>query len=120
MGVMKALCLYPTAVLVAIIAAFVGFINTTPIPEGTMFATIIPLVNGHLPATIFGEPTVPLVPPVPDDAAPAPRPENELFVVLPSGAQMPANGLGMCCRASAYDYESVRRSVLPVSTFFAE
>ena len=108
----KAFCLYPTAVLVAVIAVFIGWMNTHPIPEGVLFATIVPLANGRLPATIFGEPAVPLVPAVPDDARPAPRPENEMFLELPSGAQMPASGLGLCCRASAYEAESVRRSVL--------
>eukprot|EP00316_Scyphosphaera_apsteinii_P024202 CAMPEP_0119320004 /NCGR_PEP_ID=MMETSP1333-20130426/51134_1 /TAXON_ID=418940 /ORGANISM="Scyphosphaera apsteinii, Strain RCC1455" /LENGTH=321 /DNA_ID=CAMNT_0007326591 /DNA_START=253 /DNA_END=1218 /DNA_ORIENTATION=+ len=44
---------------------------------------------------------------------PLPRPAKERFITLPgTGDQMPANGLGMCCRASAYDDESVRRTVL--------
>ena len=54
-----------------------------------------------------------LTPAVPADMKPHPRPTNERFVTLAgTGDQMPANGLGMCCRASAYDDESVRRSVL--------
>lgn len=35
-----------------------------------------------------------------------------MFITLPGGDRMPANGLGMCCRPSAYDDETVRRSVL--------
>ena len=35
-----------------------------------------------------------------------------MFPTLPGGGQMPANGLGMCCRPSAYDEETVSRSVL--------
>jgi len=34
------------------------------------------------------------------------------FLSLPDRGRMPANGLGLCCRASAYDFETVRRSVL--------
>lgn len=41
-----------------------------------------------------------------------PRPDNEMFRVLPDGGRMPANGLGMCCRGGAYEFESVRRQVL--------
>ena len=115
----KILCLYPVGALVALLAAALGFFASQPIPEGTAFATIIPLANGVLPATIFGDKDgvlppawEPLVPAVPADATPAARPVAEIFRGLPSGAQMPANGLGLCCRASAYDTESVRRSVL--------
>jgi diketogulonate reductase-like aldo/keto reductase len=35
-----------------------------------------------------------------------------MFLKMPSGGQMPANGIGMCCRPAAYDPESVRRAVL--------
>ena len=113
MGVLKLLCLYPLAVLAVVIATLVGFFSAHPNPEGRAFATIIPLANGYLPETIFGSyaTTLDLVPPVPDDEPALPRPKNELFRTLPSGAKMPANGLGTCCRASAYDQVSVRRSV---------
>ena len=36
----------------------------------------------------------------------------ERFVQMPGGGRMPASGLGMCCRANAYEYESVYRQVL--------
>ena len=75
-------------------------------------ATLIPLANGVAPAEIFGDPTESRVLAVPDDLVPAPRPEHEILIELPSGAMMPANGLGMCCRPTAYDTLSVRRTVL--------
>jgi len=49
---------------------------------------------------------------VPPDFAPLPRPPQEILFKLASGAEMPATGLGMCCRPLAYDTESVRRAVL--------
>merc|ERR1719443_1391981 len=35
-----------------------------------------------------------------------------MFFDLPGGDRMPANGLGMCCRPTAYDPVSVHRTVL--------
>lgn len=100
-------------ILIGFIAIFIGWLNTKMIPEGAMFATIIPLFKGQLPATIFGPYANPLTPPVPDDLIASPRPKNEMFLNLPGGGgKMPAQGLGMCCRASAYDEETVRRTVL--------
>lgn len=49
---------------------------------------------------------------VPDDMSPQPRPSNEQFLDLPGGYKMPQNGIGMCCRPSAYDDELVYRTVL--------
>lgn len=49
---------------------------------------------------------------VPANMKPLPAPENQIFFQLPSGAKMPAVGLGMCCRPLAYDTENVRRTVL--------
>lgn len=78
-----------------------------------MFATVIPLFQGRLPQTLFGTMVKPSTPAVPADMEPLPRPAKEKFAVLPgTGDKMPLNGLGMCCRASAYDDESVRRTVL--------
>jgi len=61
-------------------------------------------------------------PPVPDHFTPRPRPTNEIFLPLPGGCGdggddnnslgMPAVGLGMCCRPTAYDDVLVRRTVL--------
>jgi diketogulonate reductase-like aldo/keto reductase len=97
---------------VAVVAVALGWVLSTPIPEGTIFATVIPLVNKKLPGTIFGDWAEPGTPPVPADVKPSPRPKHELFLPMPSGAQMPANGLGMCCRATAYDQPSVKNTVL--------
>lgn len=49
---------------------------------------------------------------MPDDLRPQPRPPNELFLDLPGGHKLPQNGLGMCCRATAYDDVLVYRTVL--------
>ena len=51
-------------------------------------------------------------PEVPDDLQPQPRPLQEQFLILPSGDELPQNGLGMCCRPTAYDDVCVERSVL--------
>jgi len=68
--------------------------------------------GGHLPPTIFGHGHMKgSIGPVPDDMKPQPRPANEMFLPLPGGYQLPQNGLGMCCRYSAYDDVLVRRTV---------
>ena len=97
--------------LAVLLAWFAEWILTAPIPEGRLFATLIPVANGRLPPTMFGGWKYSPVPPVPDDLKPSPRPGGEMFLSLPGG-KMPANGLGLCCRASAYDDESVTRSVM--------
>jgi len=108
----KLVC-YGVLAIVVFLGALIGWCSTTPIPEGTFFATIIPIIQGSPPQLIFGSLVKPSTPPVPDDMKPLPRPAKEQFLTLAgTGDQMPANGLGMCCRASAYDEESVRRSVL--------
>ena len=43
---------------------------------------------------------------------PLPRPVDELFLTLPGGKVMPQQGLGMCCRPTAYDNVLVYRTVL--------
>jgi len=101
---------------VALIASLVGFCSQAHIPEGRAFATIIPLANGYLPATIVGDdwweersPT----PRVPADLKPAARPSGEKFLSLRGTKDsFPMLGLGLCCRATAYDFHSVSRSVL--------
>jgi len=50
--------------------------------------------------------------PVTDDLTPKPRPAGEMFFDLPGGYRMPANGIGMCCRPTAYDAVSVHRAIL--------
>ena len=110
------LCLYPCGVLCAIIASFIGFFSAHPIPEGRAFATLIPLFGGYPPATIFGDGyyrSRSPVPVVPFGSKPAARPADEVTrALLGSGDEMPAVGLGLCCRPTAYDAFSVTRSVL--------
>jgi diketogulonate reductase-like aldo/keto reductase len=101
-----------TSAVVAVVGAFVGWVSTTWLPEGFVFASIIPLTAGMPPPPLWGPWETPLTPAVPDWLKPHPRPSGEMFLTLPGGGQMPANGLGMCCRPSAYDEETVRRSVL--------
>ena len=116
MGLAKKLCLYPCALIVALIAALLGFFSMHPMPEARMFATFFPLVSGYLPAEIVGDEwwvTRTPVPAVPADIQPAPRPSGELSMpLIGGGGHMPAIGLGLCCRSTAYDTTSVRRSVL--------
>ncbi|CAE8687751.1 unnamed protein product [Polarella glacialis] len=99
-------------ILVVAVAAFIGWLGSQEVPEGTFFATLIPVLGGYLPPPITGPWTTPGTKEVPADLAPVPRPVGEILLKLPGGSQMPANGLGMCCRPTAYDPESVRRTVL--------
>ena len=80
----------------------VGYVLSTDIPLGTFFWL------AHQPSRLVAVPT----PEVPLELRMGHRPAAEMFVALPDGARMPASGLGMCCRATAYDDSSVRRSVL--------
>ena len=75
---------YSALVLAALLLALIAWSSTTPIPEGTFFATVIPLMQGSLPQTLFGSLTAitPLTPAVPADMKPHPRPTNERFVTL--------------------------------------
>ena len=81
---------------------------------GYLFATVIPLMQKKLPPTIVGHGKMSGgTPPVPDDMKPQQRPSNERFLDLPGGDhRMPMNGIGMCCRYSAYDDVLVRRTIL--------
>ena len=117
MRVAKVLCLYPCGVLVALVAVLFGFCANAEIPEGRAFATLIPLVGGGLlPATIVGEAwreKFTRVAKVPSWLAPMKRPAAELLLPMLGGdPPMPALGLGLCCRPTAYDVASVSRSVL--------
>jgi len=98
--------------LVVVAAIFVRWLITSPMAFGTLFATTVPLLHGRLPPTVVGHGKMVGTPPVPDDMIPQPRPENELFRILPGGYKMPLSGIGMCCRYSAYDDVLVRRTVL--------
>lgn len=117
------------SVLVFVLALLLGWLSRFEIPEAVFFATIIPLLQGKAPPSIVGHGKMTGVPPVPDDMQPLPRPEKEMFLLLPKNKtkddndkddnddednyyKMPQNGIGMCCRPTAYDDEMVRRTVL--------
>ena len=116
LGRLRGLCLYPCAILAALNAVFLGYFASTPIPEGTAFATLIPLFGGgYLPATLVGDDwweTRSPVPTVPAELRPSERPAGEIMLPLLGGDRMPALGLGLCCRPAVYDTHSVSRSVL--------
>ena len=79
---LKFIC-YTILALIAILVVFVGYAFTTPVPEGTIFATLFPVFSLRLPQTLFGGITSgPLTPAVPDDMMPMARPANEQFVTL--------------------------------------
>lgn len=88
--------------LFVVIAALIGYINTFEHPLGAVFQVIFKLQGIGKPGTE----------PVPDDLTPMPRPQGEILFDLPDGDKMPANGIGMCCRPTAYDPISVRRTIL--------
>jgi len=90
------------AVLAVAAAALVGWLLSFEHPIAPIFAYV------HLAEGLLK----PKTEAVPADFAPQGRPEGEMFLPLASGARMPANGIGMCCRHTAYDDESVRRTVL--------
>ena len=104
-------------VLVLGLAIFLGWCNLDEsVPwEGRFFVVLIPLLKGYLPPILFGHGSLGAAketPPVPSDFLPLPRPEGELFATLAgTGDRMPMNGLGMCCRPTAYDDVSVERSI---------
>lgn len=93
-------------VLVVAIVAFFGWVSTTEIPVGTFFYAV------QLPTVWKAVLTGDLTAEVPADLKPLPRPANEEFLDLPGGGKMPASGLGLCCRPTAYHQESVKRTVL--------
>ena len=100
-------------IVVMFLAISVGWIYQHEVPMGRMFATLVPLVKGVMPPEIVGHGHMVGTPPVPDDMVAAPRPAQELFLTLPAtGDRLPALGLGMCCRPTAYDDVLVRRTIL--------
>eukprot|EP00931_Biecheleriopsis_adriatica_P005149 TRINITY_DN106697_c0_g1_i1.p1 TRINITY_DN106697_c0_g1~~TRINITY_DN106697_c0_g1_i1.p1 ORF type:complete len:402 (+),score=51.42 TRINITY_DN106697_c0_g1_i1:35-1207(+) len=98
--------------VVALVAICVGWLNTHDMPMGVFFASLIPLMGGYAPPPIMGGWSTPGTEDVPADMQPLPRPHGEIFLEMPGGFSMPANGIGMCCRPTAYDSETVRRTVL--------
>lgn len=112
MGVISFLFARFIPFIVVCFAVFLGWLNLSPIPEGKFFATIMPAMKGYWPPNIVGHGKMEGTPPVPDDMLPEPRRENELFLDLPGGYTIPQNGLGMCCRPTAYDDVLVERTIL--------
>lgn len=118
-------CCSILCVLLALaIGGILHFLNRSILPEGKFFATVIPAFSGFIPPTVLHTETadvagVPSLHCDPEGRSAhekacdlAPRPAKEMFIPMPSGAQMPANGLGMCCRPAAYGFEAARRQVL--------
>jgi diketogulonate reductase-like aldo/keto reductase len=99
--------------LALLLAIAMGVIYKTDNPLATFFSIIYTVPHGYLPPAIFGAFSPCPVPPVPDDMAPVPLSEHATYLTLPhTGDGLPQIGLGTCCRATAYDPESIRRSVL--------
>lgn len=111
MSVVKILGRIITA-LVLLIAIFLGWLRTYKPAYGVIFATVSPLLEGYAPPLLVGHGRMTGTEEIPDDMMPSPRPENELFASLPGGYKLPLSGIGMCCRATAYDDVLVRRTIL--------
>mgnify|MGYP007117401854 CR=1 FL=1 len=62
--IIKSFC-YFVLVVLALVTSLIAWSSTKEVPEGHMFATLIPLMQGSLPQTIFGRYVTPLTPPVP-------------------------------------------------------
>jgi diketogulonate reductase-like aldo/keto reductase len=113
MGLCSFFCKFVVPSLVLSVAVLLGWLSyDTVAPEGKFFATFIPLMGKVLPPTIVGHGKMSGTPPVPDDLMPSPRPEKEIMVELVDGYRMPAIGVGMCCRPTAYDNVLVERTIL--------
>ena len=112
MGVLHFLVTRLLTVTVVFLAMTVGWLAQSHLPLGRLFATIVPLFKGIMPPSVVGHGKMKGTPTVPDDLQPQPRPTGELFLDLPdSNDKMPAAGLGMCCRPTAYDDVLVRRTI---------
>lgn len=117
MGVVGFVLTRVLTAIVLFVAITVGWVYQHEIPMGRLFATLVPLLDGVMPPEVVGHGHMEGTPPVPDNLRPAPRPVHEIFHPLPgdddaAAARIPANGLGLCCRATAYDDVLVRRTVL--------
>jgi diketogulonate reductase-like aldo/keto reductase len=100
--------------LVVLLAIVIGVIYQTDNPIATLFGIVYTLPYGYLPPPIFGAFSPCPVPAVPDDMVPITLSEHATYyLTLPqTGDTLPQIGLGTCCRPTAYDPESIRRSVL--------
>lgn len=105
MGVLS-FCCRSFSVIVVLIAIAIGYISTTKVPMGTFFWMV------HQPHTLLEYVNGKLTPEVPADLQPISRPNGEITFKLPSGAEMPGSGIGMCCRGTAYHSASVYNTVL--------
>jgi diketogulonate reductase-like aldo/keto reductase len=112
MGVISFLFTRFIPFVVVVISVLLGWLNLGGVPEGRFFAAVMPLAKGVWPPIIVGHGKMVGTPPVPDDMRPEPRREDERFLELPGGFQIPQSGLGMCCRPTAYDDVLVERTIL--------
>jgi len=94
-----------------LLAVIVGWFAKHDRPLGLFFATLIPLMKGVMPPSIVGHGKMKGTPEVPESQDVEERPANERFLTLPDGYLMPQNGIGMCCRPTAYDDVLVRRTI---------
>ena len=126
----KLLCARLLPLLVVALAVFLGWLSrASPIPEGTLFGMIYPIAKGYAPPIWTGGFSATPVPEVPlTDGVVQAYPGS--YVELPHSPasseeeqegsngksiinhKMPQQGIGMCCRYTAYDPESVRRTIL--------
>ena len=98
-----------------------GWLNTFDIPMGVLASLLYPISKGYVPPILLlsgrGYDPCP-VPEIPKDMmmTPYPIPETASYVTLHDNGEtttlIPQIGIGMCCRYTAYDYESVKRTVL--------
>lgn len=93
-------------ILLVLVAVFCGYVLSSEVPAGTFFWFVFQ------PSRFMDMYKGKMTPEVPSDLQPMPRPANEIFFELPSQAQMPGSGIGMCCRGTAYDQDSVRKTTL--------
>ncbi|CAK8989879.1 9 [Durusdinium trenchii] len=101
MGCCRSFC----GILVLLLALLIGWLQVAcpqPHPTGLIFATVFTIMGYNKPMTE----------PVPKNLEAAKKHEGERTLTLASGAKMPAIGIGMCCRPTAYHQESVYNTIL--------
>ena len=110
-------------IVLLVIPIFIGWLNTFDIPMGVLSCLLYPISKGYfvVPSILLSsgkkgyDPCpVPEIPSKDMMLLPYPIPENVSYVTLPNDGKtlLPHIGIGMCCRYTAYDYESVKRTVL--------
>ncbi|CAB9508336.1 Deoxymugineic acid synthase 1 [Seminavis robusta] len=125
---LRILLLWVVPLKILLMAIFIGWLNTFPIPEGTLFTMVYPLTKGLLPTVWTGGYKDCPIPPLPEHSEEKmPPPHHTSYVTLPGSSndtartihskdptyyKIPQSGIGMCCRYTAYDAESVRRTIL--------